>query len=67
MSATASLELLLRQIEADAVEPFRYSRTSFYGRCEPLALTAALAAVAILGGVLLGESAREPSSRRPGP
>ncbi len=63
MSTSPPLELLLRQIQADSVEPFRYSRTSFYGRYEPLAATAALAAIAIVGGVLLCESTRPGSAR----
>lgn len=59
MSTRPSIELLLRQIQSDSVEPVRYSRPSFSGRFEPLALTTALAVIAILGGVLLCECTRE--------
>lgn len=55
--------LLLAELESGFVVPERYSRTSVYGRCEPLFLTTALAVIAVVGSMLLCELTRDASDR----
>ena len=51
------VDALLRELESGVVVPDPYSRRSVYGRCEPMMLTAVLALVAIVAGMLLGKTA----------
>ena len=52
----STLDRLLGELRRGTVEPERYSTRSVWGRCEQLILTAALAALAIAGGMLLSEA-----------
>lgn len=60
--APYAIRRLLLDSEYGMAEVAAYSRKSFFGRCEPVLVTALLAAIAIFGGVLLCEATRKPLS-----
>ena len=59
--APSTTAVLLAELESGSVVPERYSRLSVYGRCEPLFLTTAIAAIAIVGSMALCELTGRPA------
>ena len=58
------VDVLLQAMENGTLVPERYSRMSLFDRCEPALRAAALAAFAIVSGMLLGGAAEQPQHYR---